>query len=210
MENVFKVQIVTIAALFATCLHAYALPSITGEMGMFGNFYTVDSNWNPTSTGSATGVNFQPNLFGVAGTTTGSFAGIEVAGPGTIKDFQFDPGLGVNDGSDGVTPVQSIQAFWSIGDFSFELTSVTRGFTNDPAAFLVLQGTGIISASGYLDTYGTWEFSGNTTTSQGDGSFSWSAGSASIAIPEPGMLALIGAGLIGLVGFGKKRASKIK
>ena len=112
MKNVTKIQALTVAALLAAVTQAHALPSISGEMGMFGSFYAVDSSWSTTGTASATGVNFEPNLFGVAGTATGSFVGI--TGPGTIKDFQFDPGLGINDGFGGVTPVAAIDAFWAI------------------------------------------------------------------------------------------------
>jgi len=190
-----NIQLLTGAILLFTCLRVNAIPSITGEMGMIGNFIAVDSNWLSTSAAAATGVDFNPNLFAIIN-PTGSFTGL--SGIGNIKDFQFDPQLGINDGLNGITAVGSIAEFWTIGGFSFELTSVSRGLTNDPDTFLILQGTGIISASGYLDTPGLWEFSGNTTNSQGSGTFSWSAGSASI--PEPGMLALLGIGLIGFAG----------
>ena len=166
---------------------------------MFGNFSTVDEFWNPIGMADATGIDFNPNLFGVT-TATGSFTGIGSMAPGSIMDFQFDPGLGIHDGGGGVTPVASIADFWSIGDFSFELQSIDRTPTNDPDSFLALRGTGLIKANGHADTPGIWEFTGNSTNS---GVFSWSAGSESV--PEPGMLALLGIGLVVLAVRSRRR-----
>jgi hypothetical protein len=173
-------------------MHVSAVP-ITGEIGMPGSFIPVDSSWSATGTASATGIDFDPDTFIVL-SATGDFTGTAFT-IGKITDFQFDPGLGINDGSDGITALGSIAGFWSVGGFSFELTSVTKGATSDPDSFLILEGTGVISstAAHLDDTMGSWIFSGNTS---GGGSFSWSAGSAA-SVPEPGLLALLGIGLIG-------------
>jgi hypothetical protein len=173
-----------------------AIP-ITGEIGMGGNFIAVDSNWDATSIDLATGIDFDPNLF-IVNSATGSFSGVSAIG--TIQDFQFGAGtgseLGVNDGSDGITAVSSITDFWAIDSFSFELTSVVKLSTSSDT-FLDLDGTGIITGAGYEATIGTWSFTGDNI----GGTFTWSAGSTQ-AVPEPGILALMG---IGLVGFAVRR-----
>jgi len=183
--------------LFAISLQVNAVP-ITGEIGMGGNFIAVDSNWAQTGTAAATGVDFEPNLF-IVSNSTGSFSSASLIG--SIKDFQFDPVLGINDGSGGITPVTSITDFWTIDSFSFELTSVARGITNNPDNFLVLEGAGIITAAGFDATLGSWVFTGDTTNG---GTFSWSAGSAA-QVPEPGILALLG---IGLIGFARRNINR--
>lgn len=193
MRTIQNIQVLCGALLFSVAMEIVAGP-ITGEIGMGGNFVAVDSSWNATGTATATGIDFDPNLF-IVNSKTGSFTSVASA-IGSISDFQFDPALGINDGFDGVTAVSSIVDFWTIDSFSFELTSVTKGFTFDPDAFLILEGTGIISAAGFDDTMGTWLFTGNTTSG---GTFSWSAGSSAL-VPEPGMLALLGIGLAGFAG----------
>jgi hypothetical protein len=178
--------------LLGLTVTAYAVP-ITGSIGMGGNFIAVDDTWATTGTASATGVDFDPNLF-IVNSTSGSFTSVSST-IGNITDFQFDPGLGINDGSGGVTSVSSIVDFWTIDGFSFELTSVAKGFTNDPNTFLVLEGAGMISGNGFDATSGTWSFTGDTTNG---GTFSWSAGSATVA--APGSLVLLSIGLFGMVG----------
>ncbi len=185
------------AILLSFVLEAAALP-ILGEIGFGGNFIPVDSSWSASGTASATGIDFNPNLL-IVTTTTGDFIG--TAGLGTIADFQFDPSLGINDGFGGVTSVTSIPDFWTAGGFSFELTTIAKGLTNSPDEFLVLEGTGTITAAGFDPTDGIWMFTGDTTNS---GIFSWSAGSAAVTVPEPATLALLGMGL--LIGAGSLRS----
>lgn len=185
-NKMIKIRAFIGAVLFGAALQVFAIPSITGEIGMGGNFTPVDNSGTATGLASATGIDFYADSFIVL-STSGTFADA-VDGVtsvfGSITDFQFDSFTG------------PIADFWSIDGFSFELTSITEGFTSDPDTFLLLEGTGVISKTGYMDTLGTWSFSGDTT--QG-GTFSWSADSTA-QVPEPGILALLGIGLIGLAG----------
>jgi hypothetical protein len=188
MKNIIK-GIGFFVAMVAITTNAVAIP-ISGTMEMGGSFYAKDSDGNnTTSAADATYIDFvyfNWDMF-VVNSADGDFSGL--AGQyGDIKDIQFDPFL---------APVAD---FWTIGTFSFELTSITRGITNDPENVLVLNGIGTISSSVATldDTVATWSFSGDTT---GTGVFSWSATSASV--PEPSLLFLLSIGLIG-IGIRKK------
>lgn len=183
-----NIKLVLSSALLLVTSNVMALP-IIGTMEMGGSFYALDSAGNQTNAADATSIDF--NYFGldmfVVNTASGDFSGL--AGQyGDIQDIQFEPFL---------APVAD---FWTIDIFSFELTEISRGFTNDPENILVLNGIGTISASvaGLDETAATWSFSGDTT---GTGVFSWSATSASV--PEPGLLFLLSIGLIG-IGVRKK------
>ena len=178
-------QILAGAALTMLAFNVMALPSVTGTLQMTGAFFAVDASGAHTSDGAlATGIDF--DLFGTdrfrATLGDGSYAGL--AGQlGNITDFQFDP------------LIAPIADFWTIDIFAFELTDVTRILGDDPSKFISLEGSGIVSAVGYEDTVTSWNFSGDTT---GSGIFSWSATSTATAVPEPGVLALLALGLIGI------------
>ena len=211
MKTIKKVQAFCAVVLFSVAMDVMALPLLSGEIGMFGVFNPVDNAWGATDISVATGIDFDPNQFKVV-SATDSFSSIAIGTLGDIKDFQFDPGLGINDGFDGVTSVTSIDSFWSVVDssliprtFAFDLLSIAEGFTSDPLTKLVLEGTGIMSADGFVDTLGTWTFTGQTTSA--GGVFTWSAGSvASASVPEPSLLTLLG---IGLIGFASRKIRRV-
>jgi len=166
-----------------------ALPYISGTLEMTGAFYTVDSRGNPINAAAASGIDFSlfgSDMFRVTA-SDGDFSGL-TGQLGNITDFQFDPF---------VAPIAN---FWSIDIFSFELTDVSRGFSNDMDSFLVLNGVGTISAAGFEDTDVSWLLSAG---SSGGGIFSWSASAVVKNVPEPSVLALLSIGLIGL-GIRKK------
>jgi len=179
--------------LFVMTTNVLALPLVSGTMDMSGSFYAIDATGAQTSDANdAIAIDF--DFFGMdkfrITSADGDFTGLEtVSGDistlGDIKDFQFDP-----------LPA-SISDFWVVDIFSFELTDVVR--TNNSNSFIDLIGTGVITAAGFDNTDATWSFSGDTS---GGGVFSWSASSENVpndvSVPEPGVLALLSIGLIGL------------
>lgn len=90
---------------------------------------------------------------------------------------------------------------WEGGGFRFDLMTLTNVFKD--ANFLLLQGTGVLHGEGLDDTPGLWNFSANNLA----GTFSFSAGTASAAVPEPTSLLLLGTGLsvIGLASWRRGR-----
>lgn len=181
------------AALAGCALTAQAVP-ITGSISMLGGFTPVNSSWLATNLGSATGLDFDPSGNGgsmIVNSATGNFSTLSpFPVNGTIKDIQFSP-LGSRSGAGTVTN------FWSVGGFSFALNSISIGFQSNSLIFL--SGTGIVTGgAGTTATLGNWSLSGQT--SSGAGIFSWSStGSASgVPVAEPGVLALLGIGLVAI------------
>ncbi len=147
---------------------------IEGDITMSGDFLPTGG----TTLGDATGIDFIGDDFIVDGATE-DFAdsGISAGDIGTYFDFSFDPLVA------GTT-------VWAIGDWSFALDSINVVFQNN--AFLVLQGTGMLSGIGFEDTTGAWNLTGNAAGAL----FNYSSGASVVA--EPATLALIGLGFIGL------------
>lgn len=87
-------------------------------------------------------------------------------------------------------------ALWSIGGFTFNLTSSM--VISQDATFLDVTGVGTVIGNGFDPTPGTWSF----TSSQSDGSsnpnFSFQA--ETTAVPEANTIALFAIGLAGIAG----------
>jgi hypothetical protein len=187
--NKFK-QIVVASFVALLAFDVAALPtSVSGSIDMIGGypvFYDETASITTDASAAAKVVFSNPSIFIVA--ATGDLSSL-IGDIGMIKDLPFDPFA------------SSIEDFWRVDNFSFDLTSIERGITSTPETLLVLNGTGIIKDSSltYADTAADWTFSADTSGSL----FSWNASSASV--PEPGILMLMS---IGLMGFGLRKKIK--
>lgn len=102
---------------------------------------------------------------------------------GTINDFAFRAPTG---------PSTPINPLWTIGEFSFRLETIR--VARQTGSFLSLMGAGFVMHPDFADTHARWSFSSDSARGA---RFSWSS---TTAAPEPGMLLLMGMGLIGLFG----------
>lgn len=105
---------------------------------------------------------------------------------------------------DSVGPVLD---FWSVGGFTFELTSSSVFLQSN--GDLIVKGNGFTSGNGFDATAGTWNFTSQNPSA--NGVFSFSASSAHItpnSVPDGGTTAaLLGAVLIGFGIMGRRRTA---
>ena len=129
------------------------------------------SNFNWTKDGTTLSVD-SPQISGA----TGDFVG---QGNPVINDLDY-------------SPFSALDPLWTTDDFSFAINFLTIVF--EDADDLTLKGSGVVSGTGFDDTWGTWSFTGGT--------INWSS---STSIPEPGVLALVALGLLGMrISFRRK------
>lgn len=157
---------------------ASAVP-ITGEVG-FGGI------WAPTGgTGIDDATGLQINL-GIVLAGSGDFSG-SAGSSVTFTPFDFDV----------FSPVSPLWTYDSGGTtYSFVLNTITVDFQDSNE--LNLSGTGVLSATGFDDTAGSWNFTGQSNVL-----FTFSSNSA--AIPEPTALLLFGLGFAGFIVARRRR-----
>ncbi len=174
---------VVLVWLLAIAAPALAIP-ISGEVTTTGRFRTDTGNL-----ATATYLDFG-NVRTVSG--TGDYSAVNGNSQWVnYRDFVFSPGL-----------LQAVEPLWSfsIGStaYSFAMHSVSILAQN--ATTLSLFGSGLLSITGFDPTPGIWEFSVTRLCPDAScaGRFKFTADSSATSVPEPGTLALLGLGLLGL------------
>lgn len=185
-----NINIKLLISLSAIALASTSLQAafITGEINFAGN---LGVNGITTSGGLVTAIDFADN-----GVTSPSVSFIDEAVTGDFDGLEGDY-VSIVDPWDltAVTPY----TLWSVGGFSFELTSISSNDGTEP--FLGVEGLGVIKKAGFDDTEGTFSI----TAQNGEAFVSFSATSA--PVPEPSTYAMFGTAfaILGFVGYRKHR-----
>nr|WP_207482110.1 PEP-CTERM sorting domain-containing protein [Arenibaculum pallidiluteum] len=207
--STLKLTLAAAAMLAATSGAASAAPYITGGFGFTGRGDTGTTKFE-----NATRIDFgyanedllpdtyqdAGNGYGLDGTfrvniVSGSFNGL-MNYKGWIKDIDL------------TTANAGVDNFLSVGGFTFDLTSL-QVLAHD-ALTLTIGGTGILSGAGYEDTSGSFRISLNNIPDEYEGNstrrFDFTFSGITGAVPEPGTLALLGAGLAGFAAVRRRKA----
>jgi hypothetical protein len=104
-------------------------------------------------------------------------------------------------------PSSPTSPLWTVGGFTFNLTSSTVEFQSSKALFIT--GTGFLTGNGFDETPGVWAFSSQQADGSNQDSFSFSANTAAQPgqVPDGGStVALLGAALVGVAAIRRKLA----
>lgn len=199
MTSLSKFLLVMLASgsLIAVAPRVQATP-IQGQID-FNGVVTFDT----MSLASATRVNLWNSSFVIPGSQSGDFSSIA-----NFTNVAMTAPWIFNSGTPGSPlPGPATPALWSVGGFTFDLSSSM--IIQQSSQFLSVQGIGTLkSTNPNLDpTPATWSF----TVSRGDGGTSTTFGfqAQTTAVPEPASLALlgIGAACAGLRALARRNAS---
>ena len=197
MKNLSKTILTMLAVGLLSCglfcQQAQAMPispmpplgaPVTGDI-TFGGVVTLDS----TSLAAATQVSAWNTSFVTS--SSGGFSGIAFGTAVTMTaPWTFNSG--------------SHSALWSVGGFTFDLTS--SAIVSQSSTFLNVLGTGTVSGNGFTATPATWSFSISNPTGGNQITFGFTSDTTSTATaPEGGMtVALLGIAFVGLEGLRRK------
>jgi len=169
---------ITLAALAATLMTCAFVPQADAALIDGAITFSGGATYDTMSLATATRVNNFSDV--VVQSTEGDFSSIAVGTSVTMgSPWIFSPS----------TPTPGL---WTVGGFTYDLTSATVVFQS--ADFLSITGTGTISGNGFDPTPGMWNFTSQTPSA--NGIFSFSAGTATQGVPDGGTtVALLGLGL---------------
>ena len=182
----------TVAANMLFCAAADAAPPpqpIVGSID-FGGVVTFDT----TSLSTAKEVMNWNSSFVLQ--DSGAFSSIS-AGTHSVMAPQWIFNMGTPSSP---SPGPATSALWSVGGFTFDLASavVSPGQNNN---FLHVTGTGTVTSTNtsFAATPGLWSFTVSDSNGQNQTTFGFQANTT--AVPEPGTVALLAAGITSLAGI---------
>ncbi len=179
MMNKFNKLLIAVG-LFALATNAIAVP-ISGSIGFAGS-YTHDGTIDLSDAKTIT-----PTTALVFG-ATGDFGAITTGTAAAHSPFTFAP-----------IPVVPVLGLWSVGGFTFDLTTMV--LQSQSASIVDLTGAGVMKNAGFDDTDFTWVFTAN----QSGATLTFSSSDANV--PAPGIALLMAIGLAGIGVASKARKS---
>jgi hypothetical protein len=185
MKKLFLVCSLVVALFSVTAFNAGAT-LITGALSFSGTSVVNNADYS-----LATAFSSFSNVV-VSGTGgTGSYAPVLANQAVTLNTFTFKPSFVSNN------PLWTF--LFGGKTYSFDATGANISFSN--ANSILFEGTGIAHITGFDDTPGTWVYSAN----KAGATASFSASNMANPVPEPATMLLLGAGLIALAGYGRKK-----
>jgi len=159
---------------------------------------------NTSSAGTATQVTAWSGVGGVGLPTVqssaGSFAGLNGSAATFATPWTFNAGTVAVPLPVGATP-----GLWSVGGFTFNLTSASVFSQGGFPAGVTVNGIGVIVGNGFDATTGTWSFTTQDPSAGTPALFSFSASSGAVPTPDGGSaVALLGFALVGVEALRRK------